>query len=180
MGIGLAGRRIAGQVEGKQLQFFLYLFQTAAHQPLDRVNDSLRRLDQRHARAAAHRQRSPAALGRNRVQRHHRRHQARTVRAGNHHRRIALHVSNEGVGGSQINSDYACFGHLALSSSQSLGHVADQIAEVAPPVQQRHHSLLRGQPCGLVAFIPRQPLSAQIHVHLAEQAIKFLLRPGQA
>ena len=127
---------VLGQPERKQLQLVLNLFEVPAHQPLHGVNDPLRRFDERLARRVAHGNRRLAAPGRDGVQRHHRRHQVRAVHAGNHHRRIALHISNQGVGGSQVDSDYASFRHAVLSSSQGLGNVANQIAEIAAPVEQ--------------------------------------------
>ena len=102
---------VLGQPEGKQFQLVLNLFEVPAHQPLDRIDDPLRRLDERPARWVPHGNRGTATPDRNRVQRHHRRHQIRAVHAGNHHRRIALHISDQGIGSSQIYSNYASFRH---------------------------------------------------------------------
>ena len=78
---------ILGQTEGKHLQLVLNLFEAAAHEALDRVDDPLRRLDERFARAVAHGNRGPATAGRNWIERHYRWHQIRAIDAGNHDRR---------------------------------------------------------------------------------------------
>ena len=54
---------VVGQPERKELQLVLNFFKAAAHQPLHGVDDPLRRLDERLARAVAHGDRGPAAVG---------------------------------------------------------------------------------------------------------------------
>ena len=58
---------------------------------------------------------------------------------------------------------------------QRLGHVAHQIAEVAPPVEQGHHGLLRRLARGFVAVIPGIPLRAQILIDRFPQPLEFFL-----
>src|ERR1017187_9087359 len=68
---------------------------------------------------------------------------------------------------------------ILLSSSQGLGNVANQIAEVAPPIQQGHHSLLRGLPDGHISAVPCLPFDAQVLIHSLQKACEFPLRLRQ-
>ena len=89
----------------------------AAHEPFDRVDHTLRRLDEGAARGVAHSNCRTSAIGRNGIERDHGRHKIQAVRAGNDHRRIALHISDQGVGGSEVDSDYAFIRHACLLCS---------------------------------------------------------------
>ena len=146
---------ILGQVKGKELQLVLNLFKAAAHQPLDGVDDPLRRLDQRLARAVAHGDRGPAAAcaewdrappptapDSSRPRRESPpAHRPPCMRPGSwwFPDRFRLRVTSA----------------MSSSGSQNFGYVADQIAEVAPPVEQGHHLFLRGLArCAYVALIP--------------------------
>ena len=63
---------VAGKAEGEELQLRPNLFESAAHQALDGVDDALRRLDERLACAVANRDRGPAAAcGEHGIERNH-------------------------------------------------------------------------------------------------------------
>ena len=109
---------VAGKTEGEKLQLRPDLFEVAAHQTLDGIDDALRRFDERFACAVANRDRGPAGFcGRgiecNWIKRNNRGHKIRAVHAGNDHRPVALHVGDEGVGGSQVDADDVPFRHIA-------------------------------------------------------------------
>ena len=122
------GFDVAGKTEGEKLQLRPNLFEAAAHQTLDGIDDALRRFNERFARAVAHRDRRPAAACGDGIERNDRRHKIRAVHAGNDHRLVALHVGDEGIRGSQVDADDVPFRHICCSVSQNFGHVADQIA----------------------------------------------------
>jgi len=65
-------------------------------------------LDQGAARAVANGDGGTTIL-RHRIERHYRRNKIRAVNAGNDYGLVALHICDQGVGGSQVNSNYASF-----------------------------------------------------------------------
>src|ERR1035438_3017731 len=153
---------VVGQLEREQLELALNLFEAAAHQALDGIDDPLRSLNKGLAGAVAYGDRGAPATCGDRIKCHDRRHQMRAVYAGNDHRRIALHISDQGIRGSQVNSNYASFRHAFLSSSKGFSYVTKQIAEVATPVEQGDHFLLRGLTHGCVTRVPNLPLGAKV------------------
>ena len=98
--------KIVRQLERKQLQFFLDIFDAAPHQALDRINRALRRFDQIPARGVAH---DDLVVF---VERHHRGHKVQPVFSGDDGRRIPLHVGHERVRGAEIDADDVVSCHL--------------------------------------------------------------------
>ena len=98
-----AGLDVRREVEGKELQLFLDVFDAAAHQALGGVDDAVGRAsrdrDMRDSR------RSSLASGSGMATTEGTRFE--TVFAGNDHRLIALHEGDERVGGAEIDSDDA-------------------------------------------------------------------------
>ena len=83
------------------------------------------------------------------------------------------------VGSTEVDANNAAgqvgFRHIYRLNSQSFGHVADQVAQIAATVKQGHHGFLRGLARGFVARVPDAPLGAQVFINGGEQGFEFLL-----
>jgi len=152
---------VAGEMEGEELEFALHLGEAAAHEALDGVDDALGGFDEGAAGAVAHGDGGAAAFL-HRIERDDGRHEVGAVDAGNDYGRIALHVCDEGVGGSQVDANYAAFRHCVYLRSQGFSDVADEIGEIAAAIEEGHHDLLRVGASACVAGVPRGPLLAQV------------------
>ena len=171
-----AGFTSSARRKGKSFSSLLTFFEAAAHEPLDGIDDPLRRLDERLARAVAHGDRGAAAIA------------AELGRAPPPTAPDSSHPRRESPPAHRLPymrpGSWWFPGRFRLRaslppcssfSSQSFGHVADQIAEVAPPVEQSHHLLLRRFARGRIALVPRLPLRAQIPIHFSSRPSNFLL-----
>ena len=94
-------------------------------------------------------------------------------------------IGDQGVGCSQIDSDYASFRHAILSVSTPDSQVSrftsrTRLLKVAPPIEQGHHRLLCDclARTGVVAVVPHLPLRAQVAIDVIQQPSNFSL-PAQ-
>ena len=100
-----SGLQIFRQVKRKQLELFANVLEAASHQAFDRVDGTLRSLDQILAGGVA--DDDLIAL----IERDDRRDEVQSVLAGDHDRALPLHESHERVRGSEIDADDAVRSH---------------------------------------------------------------------
>ncbi len=108
----------------EELQLGLNVFDVAPHQPLRRVDSVCRLLQQDVAGGVA----NGEAILRILVERDDAGHDRRAVLARNHLRRVAFHVRDKRVGGTQVNADY----ELMFFCHEATLHGAP-LRENAPP-----------------------------------------------
>ena len=102
--------KIFRQLKRKEFEFVLHIFETAAHQTLDRVNCALRRFDQILACGVADYYLIVLVL----IERegHDRGHQIQPVFSRDHDRGIPLHIGHERIRGAEIDADDVVNAHL--------------------------------------------------------------------
>ena len=122
------------QIEGKELQFLLHIFDAAAHQALGRVDDAVGRGGERRIRGIANDDLPGVGKATTEGTRFE------PSSPGMIDRLIALHKGDERIGRPEVDSsmrasaiDIRCF--LAF---QRFVYVAHEVADVAPAVEERN------------------------------------------
>ena len=97
---------VFGEAEGKQLQFFLDVFNAAPHQAFHRINGALGSFDQILSRGVPNDDLILVVEG------HHGGNEVQPIFSWNHDGRVALHVSDERVRGAKIDADDVISSHV--------------------------------------------------------------------
>lgn len=118
--------QIGGQTEREELQFFLHVFDAAAHEALDGVNRTLGSLDQIFPGRTADNDLVVFAQG------DHGRYEIEAILSRDHDGGIPLHESHQRIGGPEIDSDDAFVSHSKFVVLRSLVKLAFSSWRVLP------------------------------------------------